>query len=330
MRAVTIAKPGGIEVLDLRTDVAVPRIGDGDALVRVVAAGVNRADVLERQGKYRGAPIGENGSILGMEYAGVIEALGADVRTWSVGARVCGLTPSAAYAEYVSTPAGTMIPIPANLSFEEGAAIPEAFITARDALFSLGAFGMGQTALIHAAGSGVALAASQLVRVAGGFAIGTTRTQAKLERLRDHAFDAAFLLGDDLPERLRAELGRRGIDVILDFIGQAQLAQNIAIVRSGGRIIQIGTMSGTKSTLDLGALLGKRAFLIGTVLRTRPLYEKEAIARDFRSALVPLFEAGRLKPVVDRVFDLADVAAAHTYMEDNANFGKIILRVSND
>jgi putative PIG3 family NAD(P)H quinone oxidoreductase len=326
VRAATYTGKGGVEVIALRDDVPDPEVGTDDALVEVAFAGLNRADVLERQGLY---PMPKRAiEIPGMEFSGVVRATGSRVTNVFEGDRVCGLVQTGAQAELLATNALTLSKVPDGLSMRDAAAIPEAFITAHDALFARGRFALGETALVHAVGSSVGLAAVALIKRTGGVAIGTSRTAEKLERAKEHGLDFGFLLDDGWRGRVHAATNGRGADVVLDFVGAGMLDGNLSVLATRGRIVQIGTMGGANVSVHLGLLMAKRGELHGTVLRTRPLEQKIAIAKDFERTQLPLFARRELRAEVDRVFPLAELAAAHEYMESNANFGKIVLEVA--
>jgi NADPH2:quinone reductase len=327
MRAATYAGKGGAGVIVLRSDVADPIPGTDDALVEVAFAGLNRADILERLGNY---PMPATDlTISGMEFSGIVRATGSGVTNVVIGDRVCGLVKAGAQAEFVATNALTLSKVPDGVSLRDAAAIPEAFITAHDALFTNAGFALGETALINAVGSSVGLAGVALVKRAGGIAIGTSRTPAKLERSKEHGLDYGFLLDDAWRGRVQAATNARGVDVILDFIGATELDGNLSVLAPRGRIVQIGTLGGAQASFNLGLLMGKRGTIKGTTLRTRPLDEKIAIAKHFERALLPLFARGELRAEIDRTFPLADLAAAHAYMESNSNFGKIVLEIGS-
>ena len=326
MRAATYDGKGGLEVIALRDDVPDPEIGSDDALIEVAFAGLNRADVLERQGNYP-SPRSGRFVIPGMEFSGVVRATGSRVTNVFEGDRVCGLVAAGAHAQLLATNALAVSKLPEGVSLRDAAAIPEAFITAHDALFTRAGFALGETVLVHAVGSSVGLAAVALAKRAGGVTIGTSRTAEKLERAKESGLDVGVLLDDGWRGRVQAATNARGPDVILDFVGAPMLDGNIAVLAPGGRIVQIGTMGGTNASFHLGILLMKRAALHGTVLRSRPIEEKIAIAKHFERALLPLFARGELRAEIDRVFPLDDLRAAHEYMESNANFGKIVIAV---
>jgi NADPH:quinone reductase-like Zn-dependent oxidoreductase len=267
-------------------------------------------------------------TIGGMEFSGTVRATGAHVKNVAAGDRVCGLVPAGAHAERLATNALTLSKVPDGVDLRTAAAIPEAFTTAHDALFAHASFALGQTAIVHAVGSSVGLAAVGLIKRAGGVAIGTSRTADKLERARAHGLDYGFLLDDTWRGLVHAATNARGVDVILDFVGAPMLDGNIAVLATGGRIVQIGTLGGAQAQFHLGLLMAKRGSIHGTVLRSRPLEEKIALAKMFERELLPMFARGELRPELDKTFALADLGAAHEYMESNANFGKIVIEVA--
>lgn len=319
MRAIAIEKFGGPEVLQL-VERPLPEPARGEVRVRVHATAVNRADVLQRMGNYP-APADAPKDIPGLEIAGVVDALGADVERWKVGDRVFGLVGGGGYAEAIVSHERALAAIPEGMSFEDAAAVPEAFITAHDAISQAGLRG-GETLLVHAAGSGVGTAAVQLGHAFGAYVVGTARTKDKLDRAAALGMDRGIVATD---AKFAAEAGEP--HVILELVGGAYLAEDLRAARLRGRIVLIGTMAGAKQELELGLVLRKRLHLIGTVLRARPLEEKIAAVRAFEAQVVPLFARGLVKPVVDQVLPLADAGKAHERMTSNAGFGKIILRV---
>jgi putative PIG3 family NAD(P)H quinone oxidoreductase len=323
MRAVVITRFGDPDVLQVGA-VERPEPGPREILVRVRSSGVNRADLLQRVGRYP-APPGAPTDIPGLEYAGVVEAAGAEVELWEVGDRVMGILGGGGYAEYVTVHERTAVRVPAGISLEDAGAIPEVFMTAFDALFRQMGLSEGETVLIHAVGSGVGTAAVQLAQAAGVRAIGTSRTREKVERALELGLDVAVLGNGEWPERVLAASGERGVDVILDLVGGDYLEGNLRVLGQGGRQIVVGVPSGAKGTLDLRLLMGKRATIRGTVLRARPLEEKITLAREFEHRVCPLFAARTVRPVVDRTFPPEEAAAAHSAMAANSNFGKILL-----
>jgi len=327
MKAVVITAHGGPEVLEVR-EVEAPDLRTPDSLrVRVRAAGLNRADVLQRRGLYP-APAGYPQDIPGLEFAGEVDAIGDDVQTWKVGQRVFGITAGGAQAEYVVVPANHVAEIPENPDWPEAGALPEVFITAHDALFARASLRKGEIVLVHAAGSGVGLAAIQLARSAGARVFGTSRTAAKLERAKPYGLDEAVVVSGD-PNEFAAKIkdwtGGRGVDVIVDLVGAPYLEANLNALAEKGRIVLVGTTGGARAMLDFSAVMQKRATIVGTVLRARSTEEKATAVRLFAEQVVPLLVSGEVKPVIDRVYKLDEVREAHARMESNESFGKLVL-----
>jgi NADPH2:quinone reductase len=303
-----------------------PEPGTREIRVRVRASALNRADLQQRRGAYP-APPGAPSDIPGMEYAGEVDALGPGATMWKVGARVMGLTGGGAHAEYLTVHEREVITVPPLLTWEEAAAIPEVFITAYDALFRQLHLQVGETVLIHAVGSGVGTAASQLAHVAGARVIGTSRSPEKLERSRSLGVDVGIdSSSDDWPARVADATGGKGVDAILDLVGGSYLANSLRTLSPRGRLILVGLTAGRSAELDLGLILNKRVQITGTVMRARLLEEKIAVAREFEAKVVPLLEAERVKPVIDCVFDFSEIRDAHSLMESNSNFGKVVLK----
>jgi len=327
MKAVVITRFGGPEVLELR-EVPAPAPGHGEVRVRVRATAVNRADLLQRMGAYP-APPDSPPDIPGLELAGEIDAVGDGATGWSVGDRVMGLLGGGAYAEAAVLPARAVAPIPDGMSFTDAAAIPEAFITAWDALVVQGRLAAGETALVQAAGSGVGLAALQIARAVGARAVGTARTRDKLDRARPFGLDEGVLVEGDggFADAVVRASGGRGADVVLELVGGRYLAEDLACVAVRGRILLVGLLAGAAVDLPLGLVLRKRVQITGTTLRARPVEEKLAAVQGLARHLVPLFARGALRPVVDRVLPLAEAGAAHAYVASNASFGKVVLAV---
>ena len=301
--------------------------------VRVRAAGLNRADLLQKRGRYP-APAGAVADIPGMEFAGEVEQLGEEVRAWRVGQRVFGITGGGAQAEYVVLPESHLAEIPEALSFEEAACVPEVFITAHDAMFTQAGLRTGERVLVHAAGSGVGTAALQLARAAGAGAVyGTARTAGKLERAREFGMDEGVVVADD-PLAFAHAVARwtkgAGVNVVLDLVGASYLEANLEALAMRGRLLLVGTLGGASAPLNFRHVMGKRLRIIGTVLRARSVEEKSAAVRRFGAEVVPLFARGRLRPVIDQTFDLEDVAAAYAHLESNETFGKVVLRVNRE
>jgi NADPH:quinone reductase len=325
MRAIIIARPGGPEVLELG-DRPVPEPGPSEIRIRVKASGLNRADLLQRRGAYP-APPGYPEDVPGLEYAGEVDAVGPGAGLWAVGNRVMGIVGGGAHAEYLCVHEREAMRVPHDLSWEEAAAIPEVFLTAYDALFRQLDLQVGERVLIHAVGSGVGTAAVQLAHAAGAVTLGTSRTGEKLPLARDLGLEQGFdASAPGWVEEVRGATAGEGVNAILDLVGGDYLADNLRVLASRGRLIVVGLVAGSRAELDLGLLLRQRLQITGTVLRSRPLEEKIALARDFSSAVLPLFASGRIRPVLDRVYSFDSIAAAHRQMESNAIFGKVVLK----
>lgn len=324
VQAIVIREAGGPEVLQLGTlDVRDP--GFGEIRVDVAAAGVNRADLLQRRGLYP-APPGAPKHVPGLEYAGTVAEVGAGVSRFEVGDRVMGIVGGGGLAERLVVHEREAIPAPRGLDLTEAAAIPEVFLTAFDALIVQAELGLGEVALLHAVGSGVGTAAIQLCRAVGARPVGTSRTPQKLERCRDLGlFDGIVVDDGAFAAKLETLTGGRRADVILDPVGAAYLEENLDALADRGRLVVIGLMGGASGTVPLGNLMRRRGRILGSVLRARPLEEKAALAQRFAREVLPLFEAGRLRPVIDEVLPMRDAQVAHRRMEANESFGKIVL-----
>mgnify|MGYP001311055274 CR=1 FL=1 len=324
MRAIVIREPGGPEVLELR-DVPAPEPSRGEVRVRVYGTAVNRADLLQRLGRYP-APPGSPKDIPGLEIAGEVEKLGDGVTELAVGDRVFGIVGGGGYAEYVVVHARALARIPSGMAFAEAAAVPEAFLTAWDAMIDQAGLSAGEVVLVHAAGSGVGTAALQIARAVGARTVGTARTPKKLEQARDYGLDTGVLApAGRFAAEVLAQTQGRGPDVVVDLVGGAYVAEDLACVAPRGRIVVVGMMAGPSCELNLPLLLHKRASVRGTVLRARPLEEKILAAAALQRHLVPLFERALLRPVVERVFPLERAAEAHALLESNDTFGKLVL-----
>ncbi|HEV7595084.1 MAG TPA: NAD(P)H-quinone oxidoreductase [Gemmatimonadaceae bacterium] len=325
MKAVIITRPGGPEVLEIQ-ERPQPEPGIGQIRVRVHASALNRADLMQREGNYP-VPPGVSAEISGMEYAGEVDALGPAATLWKLGDRVMGIIAGAGHAEYLCVHEREAIPVPKALSWEEAAAIPEAFLTAYDALFNRLSLHVGETALIHAVGSGVGTAALQIARVAGASVVGTARSAEKLERAKKLGLDLGIDASrGDWATQVEAAIGAERVHAVLDLVGGSYLEGNLRVLGPLGRIVVVGLTAGAVAPFNMGVLLRKRLTIVGTMLRGRPVEEKIALAREFSERIVPLFAAGRLKPVIDRVFPFNEIRAAHELMESNKTFGKIVLR----
>ena len=325
MRAVIIKGAGGPEVVEVG-DRLLPEPGGDLVRVRVRATGLNRADLLQAQGVYP-APKGVPADIPGLEFAGIVDALGPDVaEPLKQGDRVFGIVAGGSHAEYLLTHERLLVPIPSRLDFAAAAAVPEAFLTAHDALITRGGLAAGERVLIHAAGSGVGTAAVQIACAMGCTVFGTSRTAAKLEKTRELGLDVAIDTSRDaFDEIIRQQTAGEGVQVVLDLIGAAALESNLKALATGGRLVCVGLLGGRKATLDLNLVLARRLTLIGSTLRSRPLEEKISATRLFARQVVPWIESGVVRPVIDSVFPLADIRAAWTRMASNESFGKIVL-----
>ncbi len=325
MKAVIITHSGGPEVLEIQ-ERPKPDPGVGQIRVRVRASALNRADLMQREGNYP-VPPGVSAEISGMEYAGEVDALGPSTSLWKIGDRVMGIVGGAGHAEYLCVHEREGMPVPKALSSEDAAAIPEVFLTAYDALFNRLALRTGETVLIHAVGSGVGTAALQIARVAGARVVGTSRSADKLERAKqlglDFSIDASH---GDWAAKVEEAIGAESVHAVADLVGGNYLEGNLRVLTVRGRIVVVGLAAGATAPFNMGVLLRKRLTMVGTTLRARPLEEKIALARELSERVIPLFDAGRLKPVVDRVFPFVEIRAAHELMESNQTFGKIVLR----
>jgi NADPH:quinone reductase len=326
MKAVYVKEFGGAENLEIR-EVENPIKPSGkEVLVRVRASALNRADLLQRKGFYP-APPGFPERILGLEFAGEVSGTGDEVTKFKARDRVFGITAGGAQAEFLVSDESLLARIPENLSFTEAAAIPEAFITAQDAIFTLGNLKENETLLVHAVGSGVGLAALQLAKARNIKVFGTSRTADKLEAAEKLGLDEGILVpGEtDFAEIIREKSGGKGVDVILDLVGAGYFRENIESLNLKGRIILVGTSGGAKAELNFSQVMAKRLRIIGTVLRSRSVTEKAEATRKFAAEVVPLFASGKLKANIDKIFKMEEIREAHEYLESNASFGKVVL-----
>jgi putative PIG3 family NAD(P)H quinone oxidoreductase len=323
MRAILFEKPGSPDQLFIGSAPA-PKASPDELLILVRATALNRADLLQRRGLYPPPPGAS--PILGLEVAGeVID----DSGTWQRGDRVMAVVTGGGYAERCVVPAGMAMPVPQHLTWEQAAAVPEAFLTAFLNLFVLGRLQPGERALIHAGASGVGSAAIQLAKAHGAHVFTTVGTSEKADFCEALGAGRAIVYRQqNWREQIERLTGGEGVHLILDCIGAAYFNDNLASLTEYGRLMLIGTLGGSVASLDLAPILPKSLTIAGTTLRRTPLERKTALVRQFIEHALPLFETGALRPVIDRVFDLAQAADAHRYMETNANMGKIILRVS--
>lgn len=328
MRAAWIAGFGGPEVFEIR-DVARPQPGREDLLVRVRASALNRADLLQRQGKYP-PPAGYPVEIPGIEFAGEIAEVGGSVRKWKSGQRVFGLLGGAAHAEYVVTHQDLVAEIPENLDWASAAAVPEAFITAHDALWVQAALRPGETVLVNAVGSGVGLAAVQLVRAIQAVPFGASRTAAKLDQAKSYGMEDGLVVRDNFDHLLAAmeQLTRgQGVNVMLDLAGGPYVKAGQKLLAAKGRMILVGTVAGGSYELESRYVMSKRLQIRGTVLRARSLEEKIRVTQAFASEVVPLLGRGVLRPVIDSRFPLDAIADAHRRLESNETTGKVVIEL---
>jgi NADPH:quinone reductase len=326
MQAVWISTYGGPEVLEIRT-VGKPPFNDEQVLVRVRASSLNRADLLQRQGKYPPPP-GFPAEIPGMEFAGEVAEVGSSVTRWKPGQRVFGLIAGGAHAQYVVTNEYLLAEIPPNLDWAEAGAVPEVFITAQDALWTQADLRPGESVLIHAVGSGVGLAAVQIARAIHAVPFGTSRTPDKIEKSKPLGLEDGIVLRDnfdDLASAAEKWTAGKGINVLLDLVGGPYVKASQKAMAHKGRMILVGTVAGGSYELDARYVMSKRLQIRGTVLRARSLEEKMAATRLFAAEVVPLLARGVLRPNVDSVFPLAEISKAHQRLESNETFGKVVV-----
>ena len=324
MKAAVITEPGGPDVLKIM-EVADPSPGPDDILIDVKASALNRADTLQRQGGYP-APPGSPSDIPGLEFSGIVSQLGDRVTGIQKGDRVFGLLGGGGYATKVITHHRMAIPIPDSWGFVQAAATPEVYFTAYDALFNRANLQMGESVLVHAAGSGVGTAAVQLAHHAGAFVYGTAGSNEKLSAALELGMDVGINYNDqEFSSVIKEKTGGIGVDVLIDFIGGPYWNQNIDSMAVLGRLVEVGLMGGGQVDVDLRQLMSKRLQVCGTGLRGRSIEEKLLVTAQFKRHVLPHLIKGTMKPVVDRSYNLGEVAEAHRYMETNANFGKIVL-----
>ncbi|MEO8704633.1 MAG: NAD(P)H-quinone oxidoreductase [Kofleriaceae bacterium] len=325
MKAIAISRFGGPEVLAV-VERPLPEPARGEVRVRIRATAINRADLLQRMGSYP-APADAPPDIPGLEIAGEVAALGPGVERWKVGDRVFGLVGGGGYAEAIVAHERALARIPDGLTFDQAAAIPEAFITAHDAIVGQAGLAGGESLLVHAVGSGVGTAAVQLGRALGALVIGTARSADKLERAKSLGLDVGIVAETPVFADAVKRADPNGAAVTLELVGGKYLDEDLRAAALLGRIALVGLLAGARTELDLGLVLRKRLRVLGTVLRARPLEEKLAVMRTFEARVVPLFERGKLVPVIDLVLPLDQAAEAHARMASNAGFGKIVLSV---
>lgn len=327
MKAVLMDAFGGVEVLRIG-EAEKPEPAEGQVLVKVMATSINRPDLVQREGKYP-PPAGDS-VILGLEVAGVVEALGAGVTGWQVGERVMTLVGGGGYAEFAVAYAGHLMRIPESMSFEEAACVCESYITAFLNVFMIGEFKDSQTAILHGGGGGVNTAAIQLCRaLTPASTLIVTASPAKMERVREIGAD--FLINfqetPDFTEVVKEFTNKKGVDLILDHVGAKYLAPNMNSLGYKGRLVIIGVISGIKAELNLALMMVKRQQIIGSVLRSRPVAEKAEIVAEFTRCALPKFADRSIVPIIEKVFSIDQVADAHRMMEEDKHFGKIVLRI---
>jgi len=325
MRVVEITAPGGPDVL-VPAERPVPRPGDGEVLIQVAAAGVNRPDVMQRQGKYP-PPAGAS-DLPGLEVAGTVAAVGPDVARWKVGDAVCALVAGGGYAEYCVAPASQCLPVPEGLDLTTAAAVPETFFTVWTNVFERGRLKAGEWLLVHGGSSGIGTTAIQLGRAFGARVLATAGTAEKCAACERLGSEAAVNYKEaDFVAAVRERTDERGVDVVLDMVGAAYLDRNIDCLALNGRLVIIGLLGGAKGTLSLVPVLQRRLTITGSTLRSRSVDEKAALAWALEQHVWPLLAQGTVRPIVDRIFPLAEAAAAHRLMEQGGHIGKLVLRV---
>jgi putative PIG3 family NAD(P)H quinone oxidoreductase len=323
MRFIDMAGPGGPEVLRL-AEGPMPHPGPGEVLIRVAAAGVNRPDILQRQGNYPPPPGAS--PVLGLEVAGTIAAPGDDTAGWREGEAVCALVAGGGYAEYCVAPALQCLPLPKGLSGVEAAGLPETFFTVWSNVFDRGRLAPGESFLVHGGSSGIGTTAIQLANAFGARVFATAGSAEKCVVCRELGAERAIdYRQEDFVAVIREATQGRGVDVILDMVGGPYVERNLRVLAVDGRLVQIAFLQGSKVTLDLVHLMVRRQTITGSTLRPRPVGDKAAIAAALRSKVWPLIEAKKVRPVIDKTFPLAEAAAAHRLMESSTHIGKIVL-----
>lgn len=322
MRAVVLRSHGGPEVLTIE-EVEAPTPGRDDLLIDVAHTAINRADILQRMGLYPD-PRNTAVEIPGLEYAGVVSAVGSDVAGWSVGDRAMGIESGGCYAEQIVTHARQALPVPVAIDLADAAALPEVFLTAWDALVVQGGLTSGRWALVHAGASGVGTAGIQIAKAIGAH-VAVTCSAGKIDACRELGADVVLERSpSDWLGALRSERPA-GVDVVLDVIGGEETDRNLKAARTDGRIVQVGLMGGASAPVNIGLILSKRITWIGTTLRSRPIERKLALSQRFIDEVLPLFDSGAMRPVIDSRYAFGDIADAHRHMEANANVGKILI-----
>ncbi|MGE5242621.1 MAG: NAD(P)H-quinone oxidoreductase [Betaproteobacteria bacterium] len=323
MRVIEIREPGGPEVL-VPAERPTPSPGPNSVLIKVAAAGVNRPDVMQRQGRYPPPPGASD--IPGLEVAGIVDAIGRGVHGWEAGDRVCALVAGGGYAEYCVAPAPQCLPVPAGVDLVHAGAVPETFFTVWTNVFERGRLAAGETILIHGGTSGIGTTAIQLASAFGARVFATAGSDAKCAACERLGAERAINYRDmDFVAAVGELTGGRGVDVVLDIVGGEYLPRNIDALGMEGRLVQIGTLGGPKAQINMIPVLQRRLTITGSTLRARSVPEKAAIAAALRERVWPLLSLGRVKPIVDRTFPLAQAAEAHRVMESGAHIGKLVL-----
>jgi putative PIG3 family NAD(P)H quinone oxidoreductase len=328
MKAVLIKGFGAPEVMSIG-DVDKPQPKDNEVLIRVVATSINRPDLVQRVGNYPPPP--GDSEILGLEVAGTVAAVGSDVASWKVGDRVMSLVGGGGYAQYAVAYANHLMPIPDTMSFEEAACVNESYITAFLNVFMIGGLEDGQTAILHGGGGGVNTAAIQLAKVLTPNAkLIVTAHPSKMERVRELGADLVidYTTTPDFTDVVKEFTGKKGVDVILDHVGAQYLKPNMNSLAYKGRLVVIGVISGIKAELNLALMMVKRQQIIGSVLRSRPVSEKGEIVAEFTRRALPKFADRSIVPIIEKIFPMDEVVAAHTMMEEDKHFGKIVLKIA--
>ena len=324
MKAIVITQPGGPDVLQL-AERLVPEYAPTDVLVKVYASGVNRPDVYQRKGNYP-PPQGAPADIPGLEIAGVVEKVGAEVSRWKVGDKICALVPGGGYAEYCSVPEGQCLPVPGNLTFEEAASLPETFFTVWSNVFDRGQLKGGETLLVHGGSSGIGVTALQMATALGHTVYTTAGTDEKCrfcEKLG--AAKAINYKTEIFPDVIKQLTNGKGVDVVLDMIGGDYTPGNLASLADEGRLVLINAMNGKDVRVDLSIVMRKRLTITGSMLRSRGVAFKAAIANNLEKNIWPLLTSQQIKPVVYKIFPAEKAADAHRLMESSGHTGKIVL-----
>jgi NADPH2:quinone reductase len=325
MKAITITQPGGPEVLQI-TDRSTPAPKPGEVLIKVMAAGINRPDVAQRKGNYP-PPAGAPQDIPGLEIAGIVTEIGTDVKRWRVGDKACALVIGGGYAEYCAAPEGQCLPIPDNLSFEEAASLPETFFTVWSNVFDRGRLQPGETLLVHGGSSGIGVAAIQMATALGSRVYVTAGSDEKCRFCESLGATKAINYNrENFAETIAKLTDNKGVDVILDMIGGDYTAPNIKSLANDGRLVFINTMKGKNVEIDLAEVMRKRIYITGSMLRSRDVAFKSAIAQNLEQHIWPLLASGKIKPVIYKIFSSSEAAEGHQLMESSEHMGKIVLQ----